>query len=124
MIATKAATYFVQEQDLPAACRPLLGAWQAWWLVAGWVPCIAACAWLAGSVHGCVHMAGWHWPTTVVMPFLAACHLCVSAGAGDEDEWRQWRAVGDPVVHIELRRWADAFLIAPLSGRWTGQVLL
>jgi hypothetical protein len=33
----------------------------------------------------------------------------------DEDEWRQWAAVGDPVVHIELRRWADALVIAPLS---------
>ncbi|PRW44355.1 G8 domain-containing [Chlorella sorokiniana] len=58
VIATKAALYFVEEADLPPACRPLLG---------------------------------------------------------DEDEWRQWRAVGDPVVHIELRRWADAFVIAPLS---------
>lgn len=26
MIATKAALYFVQEEDLPPACRPLLGA--------------------------------------------------------------------------------------------------
>ena len=33
----------------------------------------------------------------------------------DEDEWRNWSRVGDPVVHIELRRWADAFIIAPLS---------
>lgn len=38
------------------------------------------------------------------------------APPGDEDEWRQWRAVGDPVVHIDLRRWADALVIAPLSG--------
>lgn len=34
---------------------------------------------------------------------------------GDEDEWREWRSVGDPVVHIDLRRWADILLIAPLS---------
>ncbi|EFJ45580.1 hypothetical protein VOLCADRAFT_63556, partial [Volvox carteri f. nagariensis] len=34
---------------------------------------------------------------------------------GDEAEWRQWRAVGDPVLHIELRRWADILLVAPLS---------
>ncbi|PHJ17945.1 phosphopantothenoylcysteine decarboxylase isoform x1 [Cystoisospora suis] len=33
----------------------------------------------------------------------------------DEDEWRSWKKRGDPVLHIELRRWADAFLIAPLS---------
>jgi len=24
--------------------------------------------------------------------------------AGDEDEWHEWQAVGDPVMHIELRR--------------------
>mmetsp|Transcript_29312 Transcript_29312/g.95534 ORF Transcript_29312/g.95534 Transcript_29312/m.95534 type:complete len:203 (+) Transcript_29312:346-954(+) len=34
---------------------------------------------------------------------------------GDESEWRQWRAVGDPVLHIELRRWADLLVVAPLS---------
>lgn len=33
----------------------------------------------------------------------------------DEDDWREWNKVGDPVLHIELRRWADVFLIAPLS---------
>lgn len=33
----------------------------------------------------------------------------------DDDEWGQWRKLGDPVLHIELRRWADLFLIAPLS---------
>lgn len=34
---------------------------------------------------------------------------------GDEEEWRSWRQVGDPVLHIELRRWADLLLVAPLS---------
>ena len=33
----------------------------------------------------------------------------------DEDEWRCWEGRGDPVLHIELRRWADLCLIAPLS---------
>jgi len=33
----------------------------------------------------------------------------------DEDEWKYWKHVGDPVVHIELRKWGDAFIIAPLS---------
>jgi phosphopantothenoylcysteine decarboxylase len=38
----------------------------------------------------------------------------------DEDEWpgrdtgRRWER-GEPVTHIELRRWADLFLIAPLD---------
>eukprot|EP01106_Pelomyxa_sp_JSP_P005529 TRINITY_DN18750_c0_g1_i1.p1 TRINITY_DN18750_c0_g1~~TRINITY_DN18750_c0_g1_i1.p1 ORF type:complete len:165 (-),score=53.17 TRINITY_DN18750_c0_g1_i1:61-516(-) len=32
----------------------------------------------------------------------------------DSDEWL-WRKIGDPVLHIELRKWADVFVIAPLS---------
>ena len=32
-----------------------------------------------------------------------------------EDEWRQWNQLGDPVMHIDLRNWADILLIAPLS---------
>ena len=33
----------------------------------------------------------------------------------DRQEWSQWSALGDPVLHIELRKWADLFLIAPLT---------
>ena len=33
----------------------------------------------------------------------------------DAAEWAQWSRLGDPVLHIELRRWADCLLIAPLS---------
>ena len=33
----------------------------------------------------------------------------------DEDEWKTWTQRGDAVLHIELRRWADAMLIAPLD---------
>lgn len=33
----------------------------------------------------------------------------------DEDEWTAWKALGDPVLHIELRRWADLVLVAPCS---------
>jgi phosphopantothenoylcysteine decarboxylase len=34
----------------------------------------------------------------------------------DEDEWPGQRYQrGDPVLHIELRRWADLFLLAPLD---------
>ncbi|PRP73159.1 putative leucine-rich repeat receptor-like protein kinase [Planoprotostelium fungivorum] len=32
----------------------------------------------------------------------------------DEDEWN-WKQRGDPVLHIELRKWADVLIIAPLS---------
>lgn len=33
----------------------------------------------------------------------------------DEDEWNAWTKRGDPVLHIELAKWADIFLIAPLD---------
>nr|AGU68183.1 phosphopantothenoylcysteine decarboxylase [Herpetomonas muscarum] len=33
----------------------------------------------------------------------------------DEQEWDEWQAMNDAVVHIELRRWADLVLIAPLD---------
>ena len=31
------------------------------------------------------------------------------------DEWKGWQRLGDTVLHIELRDWADLCLIAPLS---------
>eukprot|EP00752_Nemacystus_decipiens_P003570 g3292.t1 len=33
----------------------------------------------------------------------------------DADEWGAWDAVGDSVLHIQLRDWADMLLVAPLS---------
>ncbi|XP_028416392.1 LOW QUALITY PROTEIN: phosphopantothenoylcysteine decarboxylase-like [Dendronephthya gigantea] len=33
----------------------------------------------------------------------------------DKDEWETWKKIGDSVLHIELRRWAELFLIAPLD---------
>ncbi|EFC44462.1 predicted protein [Naegleria gruberi] len=33
----------------------------------------------------------------------------------DEDEWSMWSKRGDPVLHIELRKWAQILLIAPLD---------
>jgi phosphopantothenoylcysteine decarboxylase len=41
----------------------------------------------------------------------------------DEDEWpgERYRR-GDPVVHIELRRWAEVLLIAPLDANTMGKL--
>lgn len=33
----------------------------------------------------------------------------------DDEEWESWTSLGDDVLHIALRNWADIFLIAPLS---------
>uniref|UniRef100_A0A453EDR6 phosphopantothenoylcysteine decarboxylase n=1 Tax=Aegilops tauschii subsp. strangulata TaxID=200361 RepID=A0A453EDR6_AEGTS len=40
----------------------------------------------------------------------------------DADEWSTWRRIGDEVLHIELRKWADAMLIAPLSANTLAKV--
>ncbi|BDA50101.1 Phosphopantothenoylcysteine decarboxylase [Coccomyxa sp. Obi] len=50
---------------------------------------------------------------------LCALNLPVK---GNEDEWHAWKEVGDPVLHIELRRWADCLLIAPLSANTLAKV--
>lgn len=42
----------------------------------------------------------------------------------DQDEWATWRSRFDPVVHIELRRWADILVIAPLSANTLGKIAL
>jgi phosphopantothenoylcysteine decarboxylase len=40
----------------------------------------------------------------------------------DEDEWTSWSRRNDPVLHIELRKWADIILIAPLDANTLGKV--
>ncbi|KAG9306972.1 hypothetical protein G9A89_000886 [Geosiphon pyriformis] len=41
----------------------------------------------------------------------------------DENEWKvTWNKISDPVMHIELRNWADAFLIAPLDANTLGKI--
>ncbi|GAX79278.1 hypothetical protein CEUSTIGMA_g6718.t1 [Chlamydomonas eustigma] len=41
---------------------------------------------------------------------------------GDHDEWQSWKEVGDEVLHIELRRWADILVLAPLSANTLAKV--
>ncbi|CAK1580606.1 unnamed protein product [Parnassius mnemosyne] len=33
----------------------------------------------------------------------------------DATEWNSWKQRGDPVIHIELGKWADMLIIAPLD---------
>lgn len=40
----------------------------------------------------------------------------------DDDEWKMWTQRSDPVLHIELRRWADVFLLAPLDANTLGKI--
>ncbi|KAJ2514768.1 hypothetical protein H4217_005570 [Coemansia sp. RSA 1939] len=40
----------------------------------------------------------------------------------DKDEWAQWKKIGDPVLHIELRKWADVCVVAPLDANTMAKV--
>ncbi|KAK0407681.1 hypothetical protein QR680_003527 [Steinernema hermaphroditum] len=40
----------------------------------------------------------------------------------DRDEWGMWTKRGDPVLHIELRKWADGMVIAPLDANTLGKI--
>lgn len=40
----------------------------------------------------------------------------------DEDEWASWSKRTDPVLHIELRKWADLIVIAPLDANTMAKV--
>ncbi|KAM1184312.1 hypothetical protein TB2_013435 [Malus domestica] len=40
----------------------------------------------------------------------------------DGDEWSSWRKIGDSVLHIELKKWADIMVIAPLSANTLGKI--
>lgn len=40
----------------------------------------------------------------------------------DEEEWGVWKKIGDPILHIELRRWADIVLVAPCSANMLAKI--
>ncbi|CCW68045.1 unnamed protein product [Phytomonas sp. Hart1] len=40
----------------------------------------------------------------------------------DAQEWAGWQRVNDAVIHIELRRWADLVVLAPLDANTLGKL--
>lgn len=40
----------------------------------------------------------------------------------DKEEWSAWSKLGDSVLHIELRRWADILVITPLSANTLAKI--
>ncbi|KAJ1643577.1 hypothetical protein J3B02_002954 [Coemansia erecta] len=40
----------------------------------------------------------------------------------DKDEWSGWKKIGDPVLHIELRKWANICVVAPLDANTLAKV--
>lgn len=62
--------------------------------------------------------------TPASLHFLSEADLPPAARPlrGDSDEWRAWTRIGDPVLHIDLRRWADVGVVAPLSANTLAKV--
>lgn len=56
-------------------------------------------------------------PSTASQLKRPRCHVW-----RDEDEWSSWDKVGDAILHIELRRWADIVLIAPCSANCLAKI--
>ncbi|CAH2352993.1 phosphopantothenoylcysteine decarboxylase subunit Sis2p [[Candida] railenensis] len=42
----------------------------------------------------------------------------------DSDEWTTWKTRSDPVLHIELRRWADVLVVCPLTANTLSKISL
>lgn len=58
-----------------------------------------------------------------------SCHFCDISQLPssvkvyrDKDEWSMWNRRGDPVLHIDLRRWADILIIAPLDANTLAKI--
>lgn len=55
--------------------------------------------------------------------FLKLCELPSGTQIlSDTVEWAAWQDRGDPVLHIDLAKWADLFLIAPLDANTLGKL--
>mmetsp|Transcript_5308 Transcript_5308/g.10891 ORF Transcript_5308/g.10891 Transcript_5308/m.10891 type:complete len:193 (+) Transcript_5308:690-1268(+) len=57
--------------------------------------------------------------TVSALPFLGDFR---DRALTDEQEWKGWTKIGDPILHIELRKWADILVIAPLSANTLAKV--
>ncbi|MBW0466169.1 hypothetical protein O181_005884 [Austropuccinia psidii MF-1] len=40
----------------------------------------------------------------------------------DQDEWHTWEKISDPILHIELRKWADIILLCPCSANTLAKI--
>jgi phosphopantothenoylcysteine decarboxylase len=66
-----------------------------------------------------------HLLTTLTHLFLCRTTIllqCFVSTKDAEEEWNDWNTLGDPVLHIDLRDWADAFVIAPLSAHTLAKI--
>ena len=62
-------------------------------------------------------------PAAITAHLLATHHPLLAAVHLDADEWAHAWTPGAPILHIELRRWADALLVAPLSANTLAKIV-
>lgn len=60
--------------------------------------------------------------TAKSLHFFDRNELCGTEVLLDEQEWSSWKKISDPVLHIELRRWADLMVIAPLDANTLAKI--
>ncbi len=60
--------------------------------------------------------------TPRALQFVNQLDIQAEAVFSDEHEWTAWKKKGDPVLHIELRKWAHVLLIAPLSANTLAKI--
>jgi phosphopantothenoylcysteine decarboxylase len=59
--------------------------------------------------------------TEKALHFFDSQHLSKFTIYRDEDEWKDYKR-GDPVLHIDIRNWADLFVIAPMDANTIGKM--
>ncbi len=60
--------------------------------------------------------------TSSAVAFMPVNLEGVDRVVGDSDEWQNWKQKGDPILHIDLRKWADILVIAPLDANSLGKL--
>ena len=60
--------------------------------------------------------------TEKALHFCSKKELDTIEGYTDEDEWNCWKKRGDPVLHIDLSKWADILVIAPLDANTLAKI--
>ncbi|EPS41598.1 hypothetical protein H072_4506 [Dactylellina haptotyla CBS 200.50] len=71
-----------------------------------------------------IHLDQHEWPTSLYSDAAPTAPSVVAAAAAQSiPQTSIWSKVGDPILHIELRRWADILLVAPLSANSLAKVV-
>ncbi|KAK7394870.1 hypothetical protein VNO78_15411 [Psophocarpus tetragonolobus] len=88
---------------------------------------VAACGSTGAVYFGNICRSFLEWAEVKAVATESTSHFTLATPEGvslflDEDEWKTWKRLGDSVLHIELLRWADIMVIAPLSANTLAKI--